>query len=87
MRIRNEDVSSMVVEIPEGHRHLRNTVRLRDGREFTLQEATVANLLRAFVGVKTHPLKTRVELRARELSKRKEGYAEWQLLEVEDEDV
>jgi hypothetical protein len=76
-----------VVEIPEGHRHLRTTLRLRDGREFTLQEATVANLLRAFVGVKTHPQRARVELRARELSKRKEGYAEWQLLEVEDEDV
>jgi hypothetical protein len=87
MRIRNEDVSGMVVEIPEGHRHLRTTLRLRDGREFPLQEAAVANLLRAFVTVKTHPLKTGVELGARELSKRKEGYAEWQLLEVEDEDV
>jgi hypothetical protein len=87
MKIRNEDVSGMVVEIPDGHRHLRTTLRLRDGREFTLQEATVANLLRALVTVKTHPQKTKVELRARGLSKRKEGYAEWQLLEVKDEDL
>lgn len=83
MNIRNEDVSGIVVEIPEGRRHLRTTIRLQDGGEFTFQEATVANLVRAFVTVKTHPRKTRVELRGRYVEDGKEEYAAWQLLEVE----
>jgi hypothetical protein len=87
MRIRNEDIEGIVVEIPEGHLHLRTFVRLRDGTELEFQEAAVANLLRAFVAVKTHPVKKKVVLRGRELEKTKEGYARWQLLEVEDEDV
>jgi hypothetical protein len=87
MNIRNEDVEKLVVEIPEGHRHLRTTVTLRDGTELTFQEATVANLLRAFTTVKTHPTRTRVALMGGRQEKIKDGYAEWQLLEVDDEDV
>ncbi|GAB4389117.1 MAG: hypothetical protein Kow0025_12490 [Thermodesulfovibrionales bacterium] len=82
MLIRNEDVEAVRVEVPEGHAHLRTTVVLRDGTELVFQEATVANLLRAFVTVKTHPLKGGVRLRAVRLAERKEGYAEWQLLEA-----
>lgn len=73
----------MVVEIPEGHTHVRTTIRLVDGTEWTLQEAAVSNLLRAFTAVKTHPVTRRVELRAQECAGRKEGYAAWQLLETD----
>ncbi len=45
MVIRNEDVKELLVEIPEGHRHIRATIFLQDGTELTLQEATVANLV------------------------------------------
>jgi hypothetical protein len=79
--IRNEDVQKVVVEIPENHKHIRTTIVLYDGTEFTFQEATVANLVRAYTTVKTHPLATRVVLVGRKLSTSKEGYAEWQLLE------
>jgi hypothetical protein len=54
---------------------------LQDGREFTFQEATIANLVRAYITVKTHPELTRVRLSGRKLVMKKAGYAEWQLLE------
>jgi len=84
MIIRNEDVVEVIAEIPEGHKHLRTTLRLQDGTELVMQEATVANMVRAYVSVKTHPRKVRVTMKGVNLEKRKEGYAEWQLLEEED---
>uniref|UniRef100_A0A7V3YLS1 Uncharacterized protein n=1 Tax=Candidatus Caldatribacterium californiense TaxID=1454726 RepID=A0A7V3YLS1_9BACT len=81
---RNEDIQAIVLEIPEGHKHLRTTIVLQDGTTLIFQEATVANLVRAYVTVKTHPTKQRVALTGVRLPLRKEGYAEWQLLE-EDE--
>jgi hypothetical protein len=38
MIVSNEEVKGVVVEIPEGHRHLRTTIVLQDGRKFTFQE-------------------------------------------------
>ena len=79
--LRNEDVAGIVAEIPEGHRHLRMTLTLADGTSITLQEATVAAIVRAYVTVKTDPLRTRAVLRGQRVDGRKQGYAEWQLLE------
>jgi len=31
--IRNEDIKELTVEIPEGHKHLRTTIVLQDGKE------------------------------------------------------
>jgi len=76
-----EEVTEVSVEIPEGHLHLRTTVRLADGSSFTFQEATVAAMARAYLAVKTDPLRTRVVLKGRRVPERKRGYAEWQLLE------
>jgi hypothetical protein len=81
MFFRNEDIMELVVEIPEGHKHLRTTLVIRDGTAFTFQEATIANLVRAYVTVKTHPSTVKVRLRGVEISEKKEGYAGWQLLE------
>jgi hypothetical protein len=78
--IANEEVKSLVAEIPEGHKHLRTTIELHDGRTFIFQEATIANLVRAYIEVKTHPVVTNVRYTGRNLAKRKDGYAEWQLL-------
>lgn len=84
MVISNEDVKELVVEIPEGHRHLRTTIVFMDGEELTFQEAMIANLVRAYITVKTHPITNKITLRGDRLARRKDGYAEWQLLEVED---
>ena len=53
MVISNEEVKELTAEIPEGHKHVRTTIVLQDGKEFTFQEATVANLVRAYISVKT----------------------------------
>jgi hypothetical protein len=81
MKIRNEDIVEVLAEIPEGHRHIRTKVVLYDGTEFVFQEATMANIVRAFVTVKTDPVKKFVRLKGRRLEERKEGFAEWQLRE------
>ncbi len=81
MIIHNEDIRELIAEIPEGHKHLRTTVILRDNTEFIFQEAAIANLLRAYVTVKTHPSKKKVVLKGKRIEERKDGYAEWQLVE------
>jgi len=83
MVISNEDIKELIVEIPEGHKHVRTTMVFMDGAEFTFQEATIANLVRAYITVKTHPVTNRVTLRGEKLAGKKDGYAEWQLLEEE----
>ncbi|MCL5023869.1 MAG: hypothetical protein M1497_10980 [Nitrospirae bacterium] len=86
MIIKNEDIGEIALEAPEGHGHLRTTVRLKDGSELVFQEAAIANIVRAYVTIKTHPLKTGIRLRGEKLIERKKGYAEWQLLESEREE-
>jgi len=81
MIVSNEEVKSVTIEIPEGHRHLRTTIVLQDGRKFSFQEATIANLVRAYINIKTHPLNTAVWLTGQRLVTRKNDFAEWQLLE------
>jgi len=81
MIIRNEDVKELIVEIPEGHMHIRATIFLQDGTELTLQEATIANLVRAYINIKTHPTATALRLTGRKLRDRKDGFAGWQLVE------
>jgi hypothetical protein len=81
--IHNEDIKELTAEIPEGHKHLRTMMVLQDGTEFVFQEATIANLVRAYITVKTHPVKRKMTLRGKNLSERKNGYAEWQLVEEE----
>jgi hypothetical protein len=81
MITRNEDIKELIVEIPEGHKHVRTTIVFQDDTEWILQEATIANLVRAYITLKTHPIMTRVRLEGQRLVRAKEGYAEWQLLE------
>ncbi len=81
MIIRNEDIKELIAEIPEGHKHLRTTIILKDGTELVFHEATIANLVRAYINIKTHPAMKKTVLKGKSLSERKEGYAEWQLVE------
>ncbi|TAL17947.1 hypothetical protein EPN96_03440 [bacterium] len=77
------EVLEVRTEIPEGHKHIRTTVTLASGETLVFQEATIAAIVRAYATVKTHPLEKSVVLKGRVLSERKEGYAEWQLVEEE----
>lgn len=80
MNISNEEISELIAEIPEGHKHIRTTIILKDGTEFTFQEAAMANLVRAFITVKTHPILKQVKLESKKLQNRKKGFDEWQLV-------
>ena len=65
MILRNEDIKELITEIPEGHKHLRTTIVLQDGTELIFQEATIANLVRAYTTVKTHPTIKKVILKGK----------------------
>ena len=83
MNISNEDVKEVLAEIPEGHRHIRTKIILQDNTKIIFQEATIANIVRAYVTLKTHPQKVSLKLMGKRLADRKSGFAEWQLLEEE----
>ena len=84
MLIHNEDVIKLIAEIPEGHTHIRTSIVLDDRTEITFQEATIANLVRAYIRIKTHPQIKKVSLHGKRIENRKEGYADWQLIEEND---
>ena len=81
MNIKNEDIKEILVEIPEGHQHIRTKITLKDDTELVFQEATIANLTRAYITVKTHPQKESVKLKGRHVTGKKADYADWQLTE------
>ncbi len=85
--LRNRNVSRVLVGVPDGHQHIRARIETAGGDVITLQEATLAAIARAYLAVSTHPTRNAVELRAMEISGRKRGFAEVQLLETDaDED-
>jgi hypothetical protein len=57
---------------------------LRDGTTLIFQEATIANISRAYITLKTHPNIKAQELKTEALTEeqRKEGYATHQLIET-----
>ncbi len=86
--LRNEDMESAILAVPDGHRHLRLALTTKDGRTIVLQEATVAAIVRAYTTVKTHPQMRAVKLMSVQPHGLKEGYAKDQLIEVAaDEEV
>jgi len=82
--IRNEDMNKVLIGVPEGHKHLRISMKLKNGLVLIFQEATIANILRAYTTVKTHPNIRAQELEMKTLTAdlRKDGYAIHQLLET-----
>jgi len=85
---RNSDIDYILMGVPSGHRHLRLVIRAGD-RYIVFQEATVAAIVRAYIGIKAHPLRRAVKLVRSRLSNRKDGYAEYQLIEesVAEQDI
>ncbi len=81
MIVHNSDIKEIITEIPDGHKHLRTTIVFQDGKSMTFQEATIANLVRSYIDIKTHPVKNSIRLKGSKLEEIKEGFAEWQLVE------
>jgi hypothetical protein len=83
MIIKNEDIGSVLLAVPEGHRHLRLALRAKGGETVVLQEAAVAAIVRAYITVKTHPQMRAIKLISARPEHLKEGYAADQLIESE----
>ena len=82
--IRNEDIEKVLIGVPKGHKHLRVCMKLKNKSTMIFQEATIANILRAYITIKTHPMIKAQELKMRMTDKtsQKQGYALHQLLET-----
>ena len=81
MNITNDMVKEVLMDVPAGHKHIRTRIIFQDNTEIIFQEATIANVARAYVTLKTHPQKSCIRLTGRNLRERKQGFADWQLLE------
>ena len=83
--MRNRDIRKVLLGVPAGHKHFRLAVELADDKVLIFSEAAIANIVRAYICVKTHPIKRAVELKAVKLTAHpelKKGYSEYQLLET-----
>jgi len=82
--IRNEDIERVLIGVPKGHKHLRVCMKLKNNSAMIFQEATIANILRAYITIKTHPKIQAQELKMHVLGEtsQKQGYALHQLLEI-----
>jgi len=82
--IRNEDIEKVLIGAPKGHKHLRVYVKLKNNSAMIFQEATIANIPRAYVTLKTHPKIKVQELEMYVLGEtsQKQGHALHQLLEI-----
>lgn len=82
--IANEQIERLLVGVPTGHQHIRAALQLQ-GETLLLQEATIANLCRAYLRVSTEPRPDAqaLELRADAGSSRRAGFALHQLLETD----
>ncbi|HYQ48118.1 MAG TPA: hypothetical protein VEP69_03545 [Thermodesulfovibrionales bacterium] len=81
MNIANEMIKEVLMDVPAGHRHIRARIILQDNTEIVFQEATIANISRAYITLKTHPQTESVRLSGQHLENRKQGFADWQLIE------
>ena len=82
---RNEDVYEILAGIPTNHKHIRLVVRCRDGNTYVFQEATLAAIVRAYIDIKTHPIRRAVKYIGKTGSW-KEGYAKNQLIETDEDE-
>jgi len=85
--LRNRSVQRLVVGVPDGHQHLRARIHTDSGDVVTLQEATLAALCRAYLGISTHPHRLALEMVSSPVPNGKEGFARYQLLEVNSDEA
>lgn len=82
---RNRDIDMIIVGTPSGHRHLRLVIK-SGNKYLVFQEATIAAIVRAYISIKTHPLRRAIKMVKYNLVDKKEGYADHQLLEINIDD-
>ena len=82
--IRNQDIKRVLIGTPKGHKHLRIFIQLKSRANLVFQEAAIANILRAYITLKTHPHIKALELETKmaDAEQLKEGYTKHQLFET-----
>jgi len=82
--IQNQDIKRVLIGTPKGHKHLRICIELKNGTNLVFQEATIANISRAYITLKTHPYirAQELEVKVANIEKLKENYTRYQLLET-----
>jgi len=82
--IRNQDIKRVLIGTPKDHKHLRICIELKNGTILVFQEATIANISRAYITLKTHPQIRTQELETKTIDEGqlKKGYARHQLIET-----
>jgi len=82
--IRNQGIKRVLIGVPKGHKHLRVCIRLKNGENIVFQEATIANISRAYITLKTHPhiRAQELEMKIANVEQLKQGYAKHHLLET-----
>ena len=84
MIVKNKDIVEVLVGVPRGHKHLRIILKRRGGDIFIFSEAIIANIVRAYITLKTHPIKRAIKLKQKNLSEQnglKMGHAKYHLVE------
>jgi len=82
--IQNQDIKRVLIGTPKNHKHLRICIELKNGTNLVFQEATIANISRAYVTLKTHPhiRAQELEMKTANVEQLKEGHTKYQLLET-----
>jgi len=74
----------VLIGVPKNHKHLRICIELKNGINLVFQEATIANISRAYITLKTHShvRAQELEMKVANIEQLKEGYTKHQLLET-----
>lgn len=83
IHLATDAIDRLLFAIPATHKHYRLALITREKECLMLSEAVVAAVVRAYVGIKTHPLRTGIEMTSVPLPLPKENFASHQLLETE----
>jgi hypothetical protein len=80
--LRNRDIQRVLMGTPRSHKHMRTIIATDHGNNYIFQEATIANIVRAYITLKTHPSKNGIELiREDKVEGWKNGFASSQLID------
>jgi len=78
--ISNEAIKQVFIGIPSGHKHLRILMQVGE-KWLVFPEAVLANLVRGYIEIVTHPQRRIVHLVQKTLEEQKENFAAFQLIE------
>lgn len=81
------EVMQLLFGMPKDHKHCRLVIKTNQAESLVLSEALVAAIVRAYVTLKTHPMRLGIEMTSQLVSNSKADFANWQLLETEKPDI